>query len=53
MVDMRSSIIVMRKIKDKLHIVLRWRQLEIKRLGEHVDSMVDVSFRLGMIVRNA
>ena len=39
MVDMCSSIIVMRKIKERLHIVLRWRQLEDGRLRRCVDSI--------------
>ena len=39
MVNMRSNIIVVRKIKEKLHIVLRWRQLENGRLRRYVDSI--------------
>ena len=39
MVNMRSNIIVVRKIKEKLHIVLRWRQLENERLRRYVDSI--------------
>ena len=39
MVNMRSNIIVVRKIKEKLHIVLRWRQLENGRLRRNVDSI--------------
>ena len=39
MVNMCSSIIVVRKIKERLHIVLRWRQLENVRLRRYVDSI--------------
>ena len=39
MVNMRSNIIVVRKIKERLHIVLRWRQLENERLRRYVDSI--------------